>query len=123
LLTDVLYKLSDTSVPGAQKVSLVEGATVDDAGKFDQFGKALQDSGYTPLSFTADGMAWSDSTPGNVVAQITVHSESPGLARGYTYPMEFKPSVGTWQLSRQTADILLNLGNGAAASPAPTPPR
>ena len=113
VLTEVLYRLADTSVPGAQKVSLVEGATADDAAELDRFGKALTDSGYTPLGFTATDIALSDAVPGDVSAKVTVHSENPALAGGFTFPMEFRPYFGTWQLSRRTADMLLALGNSA----------
>ena len=119
VLTDVLYKLADTSVPGTQKVGLVEGATADQAAELDKFGRALTDSGYTPLGFTATDIAWSDSAPGAVAAQVTVHSENPALTGGFTFPMEFKPYMGKWQLSRKTADMLLTVGS--SAPPAPTP--
>jgi hypothetical protein len=117
VLTDVLYKLADTSVPGEQKVPLVEGATADEGANLDKFGKALADSGLTPLGFTATDIAWSDTAPGNIAAKVTVHSENPSLANGFTFPMEFRPYFGTWQLSRKTADMLLALGS----SPKPTP--
>ncbi|MCW2651492.1 MAG: hypothetical protein QOE41_4788 [Mycobacterium sp.] len=125
VLTDVLYKLADTSVPGAQKVNLIEGATVDNAAQIDKFGKALQDNQYTPLGFTAENIAWSDTTAGNVTADVAVHSENPSLGGGFTFPMEFRPFEGGWQLARTTADILLTLGQNQAAapaSPAPAPP-
>jgi hypothetical protein len=114
-LTGVLDKLADTSVPGAQKVSLVEGATADEGAKLDQFGKALNDSGYAPLDFAATDIAWSGTVPGNVAAKVTVHSQNPALASGFTLPMEFRPYLGSWQLSSKTADMLLALGG------APTP--
>jgi hypothetical protein len=110
-LTDVLYKLADMSVPGTRKVSLVEGATVDEAAQIDRFCKALAASGYPPLEFDATGIAWSETVPGNVAAQITVRSQNPVLAGGFSFPMEFRPYEGTWQLSRRTAEMLLALGN------------
>ena len=116
-LTAVLDKLADPSVPGANKVSLVEGATDDDAAKVDKFTKALSDSGYLPLTFTATDIAWSDTVPGNVSATVTVRSQNPAMAAGFTFPMEFRPYFGTWQLSRKTADMLLAL----SVTPAPTP--
>ena len=119
-ITDVLYKLADTSVPGDQKAPLVEGATNDDGPKLDKFGKALQDSGYTPLGFTAENIAWSSTTPGNVTSDVTVHSQNAALTNGFTFPMEFKPTPGGgWQLSRTTADILLTF-NQNPATPTPT---
>jgi hypothetical protein len=129
-LTDVLYKLADTAVPGAQKINLIQGATADNAAQIDKFGKALVDNQYTPLGFTAENIAWSDADPGNVTADVNVHSENPALGGGFTFPMEFRPFQGGWQLSRATADILLTLGQNPAAapglgpapaSPAPTP--
>jgi hypothetical protein len=117
VLTDVLYKLSDTTVPGAQKINLVEGATPDSAAQLDRFGKALQDSGYTPLGFTAENIAWSDSDPGNVTADVTVHSENAAIGNGFNFPMEFKPDQVGWQLSRRTADILLTFGQNQSTPP------
>jgi hypothetical protein len=120
-LTDVLYRLADTSVPGDQKVPLVEGATNDDGSKLDKFGKALQDSGYTPLGFTAENIAWASGPNGNVTADVTVHSQNPAMTNGFTFPMEFKPALGGgWQLSKTTADILLTF-NQNPATPTPTP--
>jgi hypothetical protein len=119
-LTDVLYKLADTSIPGDQKVPLVEGATNDDGPKIDKFGKALADSGYTPLGFTAVNIGWASNPPGNVTADVTVHSQNPAMTNGFTFPMEFKPVPGAgWQLSRTTADILLTF-NQNPALPTPT---
>jgi hypothetical protein len=118
-LTDVLYKLADTSVPGASKVSLVEGATADEAVQLDRFSKALADSGYSPLGFAATDLTWSDTVPGNVAARVTVHSANPSFTNGFTFPMEFRPYFGKWQLSRRTADMLLALGN--APQPAQPP--
>ena len=116
-LTDVLYGLADTSVPGARKVSLVEGATADEAVQLDRFTKALADSGYSPLGFTATDLTWSDTVPGNVAARVSVHSDNPALANGFTFPMEFRPYFGKWQLSRRTADMLLALGQSQTPAP------
>lgn len=120
-LTDVLYKLADTSVPGAQKAGLIEGATADDGAQIDRFGKALQDDQYTPLEFTAENVGWSDSVPGNVTADVAVHSQNPALVGGFTFPMEFRPFQDGWQLSRTTADILLTVGQNQTATATPTP--
>ena len=122
-LTDVLYRLADTSVPGDQKVALVEGATSADADKLDKFGKALQDSGYTPLGFTAENIAWASSPPENVTSDVTVHSQNPAMRNGFTFPMEFKPAPdGGWQLSHATADILLTYNQNPATRTSPPPP-
>lgn len=119
-LTDILYRLADTSVPGDQKVPLVEGATNDDAAKLDKFGKALADSGYPPLDFTAENVGWASSPPGDVTADVSVHSQNPAMTNGFTFPMEFKPAPGGgWQLSKTTADILLTFNQNPAT---PTPP-
>lgn len=119
-LTDVLYRLSDTSIPGDQKVDLVEGAGAGDE-RLDKFGKALADSGYTPVGFTAENIAWATDSPGNVTADVTVHSQNPAMANGFTFPMEFKPDGhGGWQLSKTTADILLTYNQNPAL---PTPTR
>jgi hypothetical protein len=112
-LTDVLYRLADTALPADQKVPLVEGATTDDAARIDNFGKALADSGYTPLGFTAENIAWASSPPGNVTADVSVHSEAQ--TTGFTFPMEFKPvPTGGWQLSKTTAGILLTFNPNPA---------
>lgn len=122
VLTDVLYRLADTTVPGTDKVVLVEGASADDAAELERFGKALQDNGYTPVGFTAEEIAWSEYTPGYVRSDITVRSENPALAKGFAFPMEFKAHRGGWQLARQTADMLLTLGDKPPAAPSSSPP-
>ena len=88
--------LSDTAVPGDQKSSLVEGATPDNAEQLNKFGKALQDSALTPLGFTAENIMWSSNAPGSVTADVTVHSESPNLGGGFTFPMEFNRTLNGW---------------------------
>ncbi len=118
-LTDVLYRLADASVPGADKVGLVEHGTAADAEALDKFGRALADSGFTPLTFEATDLVWSQSDPGNVVATIAVKAANRSSGGNFTYPMEFNPLRNTWQLTRQTADLLLQLGQ----TPTATPPR
>jgi hypothetical protein len=119
-LTDVLYKIVDPAVPGDQKLGLVEAAAPDYAGKFDQFSKALQDNGFLPVDITAVNVGWASHPPGNVTADVSVHSQNPALANGFTFPMEFKPTPdGGWQLSRTTADILLQFAQNPA-TPTPT---
>jgi hypothetical protein len=116
-LTDVLGKLADPNVPGINKISLVEGATPDSAGTLDKFTNALRDNGYQPMTFVADNIAWSDKNPSNVTATISVKTARPNNGV-FTFPMEFTPSQGGWQLSKKTGQMLLALGN----SPAPTTP-
>ncbi|GFG54988.1 hypothetical protein MAGR_64290 [Mycolicibacterium agri] len=118
-LIDVLARLSDPAVAGADKVGLVELATADDAAALDKFGKALADNGALPLSFEATDLKWSEADPGNVVAavDVTTANDPPGK---FSFPMEFTPVRDGWQLTRKTADLLLQFGDSATAS---TPPR
>jgi hypothetical protein len=119
VLTDVLYRLSDPAVPGADKVGLVEYATADDAAALDRFGRALADGGALPLSIEATDLKWSESEPGNVLATVTVTTANQPAGR-FTFPMEFAPMRERWQLDRKTADLLLELGQ---APPPAAPPR
>jgi hypothetical protein len=104
----VVSTLGDTSVPGEQKVGLVQYATADDESTLVKFGQALKDSNYVPLTVTAADLKWS-TTPGNVTASVTIASPSPGV-NPFTYPMEFSPAHGAWQLTQKSADQLLPLG-------------
>jgi hypothetical protein len=131
-LIDVLNRLADPNVPGINKVNLVEAATPDSAGTLDKFTNALRDNGYLPMTFVANGVAWSDKNPSHVMATVTVNTAQANNGK-FTFPMEFTPSAsfqGGWQLSRRTAEMLLALGNSAtgttppgnpAPSPAPAP--
>lgn len=122
-LTDILNRLADPNIPGANKVSLVEGATPESAATLDKFMTALRDNGYLPMTFAADNIAWSDKHPSNVTATIRVGTAQPNN-RSFTFPMEFTPYEGGWQLSRRTAEMLLALGNSPATTtpPVPSPP-
>ena len=126
-LTDVLARLADPNIRGADKVSLVEGATRESAAILDKFTNALRDNGYLPMTFTANDVTWSDRNPSNVKASIGVHTSQPNA--NFTFPMEFAPFQGGWQLSRRTAEMLLAVGKSPAApgseapaSPPPAPP-
>jgi hypothetical protein len=120
-LTDVLYRIVDPAVPGDQKLPLVEAASADYAPKFDQFSKALGDNGFLPIVITATNVAWASYPRGNVTADVSMHSQNPALSNGFTFPMEFTPTPdGGWQLSRTTADILLQFAQNPA-TPTPTP--
>lgn len=118
-LTDVLAKLADPSVPGEQKVALVQYATPEDGAALDRFAKATVDGGLAPLTFQAADLSWSPTDYSDVVATVTVSSANPAPeARPFSFPMQFTLHEGAWQLTRVTADQLLELG------PAPTdPPR
>jgi outer membrane biosynthesis protein TonB len=125
-LVDVLNRLVDPALPGMNKINLVEGATPESAVTLDKFITALRDNGYLPMSFVANNIAWSDKNPSNVVATVTVNT-AKGNNGTFTFPMEFAPLQGGWQLSRRTAEMLLALGNSPAPpppppSPAPAPP-
>jgi hypothetical protein len=120
-LTDVLSRIADPNVPGINKVNLIEGATPESAATLDKFSNALRDNGYPPMIFVADNIAWSDKNPSDVMATITVktaHANNGAI----TFPMEFTPTQGGWQLSKRTAETLLALGNSPAiTTPASTP--
>ena len=129
-LTGVLYRLADVNVPGTEKISVVEYATPEDAAALDQFGRALADNGYTPLNFEAADIRWADTSPGDATAMIVIKPSNPQVGSEFKFPMEFSPVDDTWQLTRQTANILLGIGDEADVPPAPpipppapTPPR
>ncbi len=106
-LTGVLYRLADTSILAEQKVGLVQYAAADDRPALTNFGEALKDSGFTPLTVDATNLEWAGE-PGHVVATVTIGSPNPQV-RPFTFPMEFAPIRDTWQLSRRSADQLLPL--------------
>lgn len=120
-LTDVLYRLVDPQVPGADKLSLIEGAQPTAADTLDKFVTALKDNGYLPLSFDATDIAWSEREPGNAAANVDVGTANPDRP-GFSFPMEFHSNAGSWQLSAQTAEMLLALQTpGAGSSPTSEP--
>jgi hypothetical protein len=114
-LANVLYRLADPSVPGDQKLNLVQGATPDHAGALDQFSSALVNGGFAPTKFDIRNIDWSDQNPADVVADVNISSANPNGPR-FSFPMEFTPYRGGWQLSARTADVLLAFG---PASPPP----
>jgi hypothetical protein len=116
-LVDILTRLADPVVPGTDKVGLVEGATPASAATLDKFTNALRDGGYLPMTFVAKDLAWSDKNPSNVTATVTVNT-AHATNRVFTFPMEFTPFQGGWQLSRKTAEMLLVMNN---STPTPTP--
>jgi hypothetical protein len=125
-LTDVLYRLADPAVKGADKLALVEATTPGDAATIDKFAAALRDGGFTPLTFTATEIRWSDRQPQDALASINVTTSNPANPGNFTFPMEFHQDRGGWQLSRETANMLLAFGNARVgtgpASPAPPAP-
>lgn len=122
-LIDVLNRLADPAVPGTDKLNLVEGGTPDEAAILDNFAKALQDNKMLPLTFTATDLAWSAGDPRSVTASVTATPPDPAVGP-FSFPMSFTPAQGGWQLSRETADLLLALGDSeqssAASSPVPS---
>jgi hypothetical protein len=115
-LTDVLSRLADVAVPGDARTGLVEDAGPGDAAALDRFGKALADNGSLPLTFQARDVAWSSARTGDVTATVIVTTPNP-QAGEFSFPMEFTPSGAGWQLTRGTADLLLDFG--AAQTPPP----
>jgi hypothetical protein len=116
-LTDVMARLTDPNVRGADKLGLVEYSTADDAAALDRFTKALKDGGFMPLSFEANDLTWAQAHQGNVVANVVIKTSNRGSQGDFTFPMEFSPTDGSWQLTRQTADMLLKLGQEQTATP------
>lgn len=120
-LTDILYRLSDPEIPGADKVVLIQGAKPTNAETIDKFATALRDGGYLPLDLDAADVRWSERYPGNVTADVTVNTANPATG-GFSFPMEFTPNDGDWQLSQETAKTLLAFGKAQAGSTEPAPP-
>lgn len=115
-------RLADPALPGDQKIVLIENGTADEAAGLDRFATALRDNGALPLTFEVRDMAWSQADPGNVVATVVVRTSNPQTGE-FTFPMEFAPADESWQLTRRTADLLLELdGAPGAAPPSPQPP-
>ena len=112
-LADVMYRLADPAVPGPEKLALVEDTAPAGRGHLDRFAAALRDGGFTPVTFTADrhevvgrpspATCWRPSTSRPPDIRPT-----PGE---FSFPMEFRPHAGGWQLTRETADMLLAFGN------------
>jgi len=116
-LAAVLYRLADPAVPGTQKLNLVEGASPENAGVFDEFANALLNGGYAPVKFDVRDIGWSDRDPADVVAIVNASSSNPHGPR-FSFPMEFKPYQRGWQLSARTAEVLLAFRTTSVAPPA-----
>lgn len=117
-LTDVMARIADPDIPGADKLDTIEMATPADAAAMDKFGQALRDGGLTPTTFEATDLTWAESEQGNVLALVTITTPNPEAGE-FRFPMEFHFADNHWQLTRETADALLQLGD--VPSPTPTP--
>ncbi|MEO3759175.1 hypothetical protein ABGB19_12915 [Mycobacterium sp. B14F4] len=117
-LTDVMARLADPDIPGAEKLDTIEMATPADAAAMDKFGQALRDGGLTPTTFEATDLTWAEGRQGNVLALVTIKTANPD-AGDFTFPMEFHFADNHWQLTRKTADALLQLGDVPAPTPTP----
>ena len=118
-LTDLMNRLADPSVPGADKIGLIQYGTPADGDALDRFAKALHDSGYAPLTFTAGDLMWAQDQPGNIIGSVTIKANGPQAAKDLKFPMEFSRQQDSWQLTRKTADMLLQIGNKPSGQPAP----
>jgi hypothetical protein len=105
-----MSRLADPNVPGTDKVGLIQDGTPADATALDRFAKALHDSGYAPVTFDARDLRWSQDHAGDVIANITINASGPQAVNDSMFPMEFAPQQDSWQLTRQTADLLLQMG-------------
>jgi hypothetical protein len=131
-LSDVMNRIADANVPGADKGGLIESATPADGAAMDKFGQALRQNGYTPLNFEARDLRWVQGSSDTVWAEVSLKSASP-QAGDFSYPMEFILTDNAWQLTRRYADELLQPGADTPPTPstpappattaAPTPPR
>jgi hypothetical protein len=127
-LADVVYRLADTAVPGADKLTLVHNTAPADIAALDAFGTALRDNGFTPITVTATDVRWSDTRPEHVLSTITITTADQDDPGEFAFPMEFQPAAGGWRLTRETADLLLVFGSARSepvvtASPQPVPGR
>lgn len=124
-LGDVMVRLTDPSVPGGAKVDLVENTAPGDAAALDRFATAMRDTGFTPVTVSASEIRWSDSHPGDVLAIIKVTGPDSGPNGAnpgeFSFPMEFHRTAGGWQLTRETATMLLAFGNAHTQAPPPPP--
>jgi hypothetical protein len=118
-LAAILSQLADPTLPGPQKVALLQYGTAEDEAPIQSFGQALVDNGYAPPVVTATDLAWAPQ-PGDVTATVTMSSSDPAHAP-FTYPLQFTPRNDGWQLTRRSAEQLLP-GIVAAPSPPPAPP-
>lgn len=128
-LADVMNRIADSNVPGAEKVGLIESGTAGDETAMDKFGQALMQNGYAPATFEARDLRWVQEPPDTVSALVSLRTDNP-QAGDFSFPMEFVFVDNTWQLTRKTADELLQPTESAPQTPpapsapaTPEPPR
>lgn len=116
-LTAVISRLADPAIPGADKLGLVEKSGPADAAALDGFATALRDGGFAPAEITATDIRWSQTDPGTAVAAIAItapqqeRQQEQQQERGqFSFPMEFRPGPGGWQLTHDSAEMLLAPG-------------
>jgi len=112
-LTEVIYRLADPAIPGTDKTQWVADTADADADAVAGFATALRDGGFSPVRVTATDLNWSQSRPGDVSATITLTPPLPAGGappREFRFPMEFRPGDTGWQLTRETAEMLLTIG-------------
>jgi len=119
-LSDVMNRLADSNVPGAEKTGLIESPVPGDAAALDTWGQALRQNGYDPVTFEARDLRWVQGASDKISAVVSLKTANP-QAGDFSYPMEFILTAGSWQLARRSADELLG-ADSPQASPATPPP-
>ena len=117
-LVDVISRLADPAVAGVDKLALVQDTSDADAPVLDSFAAALRDNGFTPVTVRASDLVV--QRPGDVLATIKMTGPDAD-SDAFSFPMEFHRAGPGWQLTRQTADMLLAFGNAHTAAPLPPP--
>ncbi|HPX37647.1 MAG TPA: hypothetical protein PLH92_13190 [Mycobacterium sp.] len=108
-LADLMNRLADPAVPGAEKLPLLQNGAAPDVITLDRFSAALRDGGYDPAVFTVTDVRGADK-PGDALAMVTVRTTDPAKPGAFSFPMEFRAGAGGWQLTRKTAEMLLAFG-------------
>lgn len=121
VLAEVMYRLADPTVPGPAKLPLVQDTAPPDAAALDGFSAALRDGDFLPITVTATDVRWSSEHPGDAVATVTIAPADAGKPGGFSFPMEFRRNGPGWQLTRETADMLLTFGDARTQPVAPPP--
>jgi hypothetical protein len=123
-LIDVMVRLTEPNVSGKDKVGLIENANPDDAAAIDRFDKAVTDGGFRPLTFEASDVGWSAKPGGNVLTTMLIKTANTQVGEGgnFSFPLEFVSTANGWQLTRDSANMLLQYGGPAPSSSAESPP-